>query len=422
MKNPFNTIFGRAALMTTSLLVLAYMASLVVLGFEANEIHAEHASRGVQVVEEARRDSIEAARHIAATLGSTYLDADDATPGNEPPSPRDTHGFYENALRKNLPPGSQVVLAADTGTVWVRYAGDTRWLRIPDATLTKGRVHTALGLMLALAILVAFLGAWQAQRPLRRLATAAREFRIGVSTPVVKVSGPREVAELITRFNEMIREISEYEQERAMMLAGVAHDLRTPLTRMQVRADLLPDGAERIGFLGDVESLGRIVTQFLDFVRDRADGSPLVSVDAFCQSQYGSVPHDEDAEDSLVTLDLHAGGQFRLPLVDLDRILANLLENAMTYGEPPVEITTVVQHGLYTMTLRDHGPGIPDDQLDHAMQPFVRLDTARGGDAHCGLGLAIVRRLVRRNGGTLGVANAADGGLVVTLVFPDRMG
>jgi len=241
-----------------------------------------------------------------------------------------------------------------------------------------------------------------------------------VSTPVVKVSGPREVAELIVSFNEMIQQISEYEQERAMMLAGVAHDLRTPLTRMQVRADLLPAGAERVGFIGDVESLGRIVRQFLDFVRDRADGSPLVPVDAFCQSQYGSVPHDEDTEDSLVKLDLRAGGAFRLPLVDLDRILVNLLENAMTYGEPPVEITTSTQHGKWIMTLRDHGPGIPDDQMEHALQPFVRLDDARGGDAHCGLGLAIVRRLARRNGGTLCVANAPDGGLLVRLIFPER--
>ncbi|PZR47912.1 ATP-binding protein [Paraburkholderia fungorum] len=417
MKNPFNTIFGRAALMTTGLLVLAYIASLFVLGREVNEMHAEHESRGVQMVEEARRDGIDAARHIASALGATYLDARDAKTDGGPPSRRDTHGLYENALRDNLPAGSQVVLAGDTGTLWVRYAGDENWIRIPDAALTQGRLHSALGLMLALAIIVAFLGAWHAQRPLRRLASAAREFRIGVSTPVVRVSGPREVAELITRFNEMIREISEYEQERAMMLAGVAHDLRTPLTRMQVRADLMPDGAERIGFLGDVESLGRIVKQFLDFVRDRADGSPLVSVDAFCQSQYGSVPHDEVSEDSLVKLDLLAGGQFRLPLVDLDRILANLLENAMTYGEPPVEIATGMQHGKWTMTLRDHGPGIPDDQIDHALQPFVRLDAARGGDAHCGLGLVIVRRLARRNGGTLSVANAVGGGLLVSLVF-----
>lgn len=422
MKNPFNTIFGRAALMTTSLLVLAYFASIFVLGREANQMHAEHESRGIEVVEEARHEGIEAAKHIASALGVNYLEGHDATADNEPPSRRETHGLYENALRENLPPGTQVVLAGKTGTVWVRYAGDENWIRIPDATLTEGRMHSALGLMLALAILVAFLMAWQAQRPLHRLASAAREFRIGVSTPVVKVSGPREVAELIVSFNEMIQQISEYEQERAMMLAGVAHDLRTPLTRMQVRADLLPDGPERVGFVGDVESLGRIVKQFLDFVRDRADGAPLVSVDTFCFSQYGSVPHDEDTEDSLVKLDLRAGNHFRLPLVDLDRILVNLLENAMTYGEPPVEITTSVQQGKFTMTLRDHGPGIPADQLEHALQPFVRLDAARGGDAHCGLGLAIVRRLARRNGGTLCVANASDGGLQATLVFPERAG
>jgi two-component system osmolarity sensor histidine kinase EnvZ len=422
MKNPVNTIFGRAALMTTGLLLLAYIASLFVLGREANAIHAEHAYREVLVIEQARHDGLEAAKRIASVLGVTYLDTHVATGDSGPPSLADTDGLFEKSLRDNLPAGSRVVRAGDTGTVWVRYAGDENWIRVPDATLSEGRLHSALALMLALAIMVAFLGAWHAQRPLRRLATAAREFRIGVSMPIVSVSGPREVAELIVSFNEMIREISEYEQERAMMLAGVAHDLRTPLTRMQVRADLLPGGAERIGFLGDVESLGRIVKQFLDFVRDRADGSPLVSADAFCLSQYGSVPHDEDTQDSLVKLDLRAGSNFRFPLVDLDRILANLLENAMTYGEPPVEITTSMQHGKWEMTLRDHGPGIPDDQLDRALQPFVRLDPARGGDAHCGLGLAIVRRLVRRNGGTLSVTNAMDGGLLVTLVFPERAG
>jgi len=119
-------------------------------------------------------------------------------------------------------------------------------------------------------------------------------------------------------------------------------------------------------------------------------------------------------------LDLHAGSHFRLPLVDLDRILANLLENAMTYGEPPVEITTKLRDGSFELTLRDYGPGIPDDQLNHALQPFVRLDTARGGDAHCGLGLAIVRRLVRRNGGSVSMINAADRGLCVSLNFPER--
>lgn len=420
MKNPVNTIFGRVALLMTALLVLAFAVSLFVFGREATTRHAAAEYRDLLMVEQARHDGVDAARRVAASLGIGYLDARDAALDGIRLSRADTYGLFENALRDDLPPGSQVARAGSTGTIWVRYAGDKSWLQIPYATFSEDRVRSALALMLALAIMVAAIGAWTAQGPLRRLAKAAREFRIGVSTPVVRVSGPREVAEIIRGFNDMVRQISEYEQERALMLAGVAHDLRTPLTRMQVRADLLPDGAERTGFLGDVESLGRIVTQFLDFVRDRADGSPLISVDAFCQRQYGSVPHDEDAENPLVKLDLHAGSHFRLPLVDLDRILANLLENAMTYGEPPVEISTSMQQGHFTLTLRDHGPGILDDQLDRAMQPFVRLDAARGGDAHAGLGLAIVRRLARRNGGSLLAENAVDGGLRLSLVFPER--
>ncbi|MFM0742071.1 ATP-binding protein [Paraburkholderia xenovorans] len=421
MKNPINTIFGRVALLMTALLILAFAVSLFVFGREATTRHAAQEYRDLLMVEQARHDGRDAGR-VALSLGISYLDTRDATPDGVRPPRAETYGLFENALREDLPAGSQVARAGSTGTIWVRYAGDKDWMRIPDATFSQDRVRSALALMLALAIMVASIGAWTAQGPLRRLAKAARDFRIGVSTPVVRVSGPREVADLITSFNDMVRQISEYEQERALMLAGVAHDLRTPLTRMQVRADLLPDGAERTGFLGDVESLGRIVTQFLDFVRDRADGSPLVSVDAFCLSQYGSVPDDEDAENPLVKLDLRAGSHFRLPLVDLDRILVNLLENAMTYGEPPVEISTSAQQGHFTMTLRDHGPGILEEQLDRAMQPFVRLDAARGGDAHAGLGLAIVRRLVRRNSGTLSAANAVGGGLQLTLVFSERGG
>jgi len=420
MKNPFNTLFGRTALMTTGLMLAAYFATVFVVGRQANTRQAEHVYRGVLAVEQARRDGLGATQNIASVLGYRYGPAAHLVDHGNPPYLTDTHGLFENVLRRALPAGSRVVRSSHTGTVWVHYAGDENWLQIPEATLPESSLHIALAELLALAIAVAFLRAWQAQRPFRQLASAARRFRIGASVPNIAVRGPREMVDLIVSFNEMMQEIGEYEQERALMLAGVAHDLRTPLTRMQIRADLLPAGAERAGFLGDVESLGRIVTQFLDFVRDRTDHSPLVSVDAFCLNQYGKVAHDEDAEDTLVKLDLHAGSHFRLPLVDLDRILANLLENAMTYGEPPVEITTKLRDGSFELTLRDYGPGIPDDQLNHALQPFVRLDTARGGDAHCGLGLAIVRRLVRRNGGSVSMINAADRGLCVSLNFPER--
>ena len=422
MKIRFNTIFSRAVLMTTSLLVLSYVVSLFVFGREANSLHADHEYRDLVLIEQARSEGLDAAKRMAASLGIGYFEVRYVPFDTSVLARGDTYGLFENALRRDLPLGSQVTRAGSSGTIWVRYAGDKNWIQIPEATFSTSRVRSALALMLALAIMLASIGAWDAQRPLRRLAKAAREFRIGVSAPLVSMSGPREVTELINDFNEMVSQISQYEQERAMMLAGVAHDLRTPLTRMQVRADLLPDGAERAGFLSDAESLGRIITQFLDFVRDSAEGSPLISVDGYCECQYGSVARDEADEELLLKLDLQAGSNFRLPLVDLDRILSNLLENAMTYGEPPVEIRTATRNGDFTLTLRDHGAGILDDQLERAVKPFVRLDAARGGDAHSGLGLAIVRRLARRNGGALAVTNALGGGLQVSMVFSERNG
>ena len=156
------------------------------------------------------------------------------------------------------------------------------------------------------------------------------------------------------------------------------------------------------------------IVQFLDFARETANTSPRRNVDAHCRRHYG----DSLADDALVRLNLHAGNGFELPLVDLDRILTNLIENALTYGEPRVEISTSRHNGRVTLEVRDHGSGFPGDQLDRALQPFVRLDEALSGDAHCGLGLAIVRRLVRYYGGAFHADNAADGGFVVSMTFP----
>ncbi|MEK6423708.1 MAG: ATP-binding protein, partial [Burkholderia gladioli] len=186
-----------------------------------------------------------------------------------------------------------------------------------------------------------------------------------------------------------------------------------PITRMQVRADLLPDAATRMGFLRDAEALSRIVTQFLDFAGEGGEPSAAAGVDAHCWQHYGG-----ELDDTLVSVDLRAGEGFRLPLVVLDRILSNLIENAMTYGEPPVAIVTQAVPQGYRLTVRDHGPGIPEAELERALRPFVRLDAARGGDAHCGLGLAIVKRLVRQQRGTFVASNAADGGFMVTMTFP----
>ena len=418
MKNPFNTLFGRLALMTVGLIVLVHLTLLFLVDLERGQLETTHLENAVMLAVQAEQDGRPAASHVAQTLGLSYVPASKAIEEGCPAPCTNTFGPFDRDLRNKLPPGSQVVFDSSNGTVWVRYADNPDWLKLQNAVLPGRRFVSASALMLALAVIIALLGAWYLQRPLHRLALAAREFRVGHRVPVVRPGGPREVKELIGDFNQMVHDLVRAEQERAVMLAGVAHDLRAPITRMQVRADLLPDESNRSGFLRDAESLSRIVTQFLDFARETADTSPRAGVDAHCRRHYG----ESLADDALMRVDLQAGDGFSLPLVDLDRILANLIENALTYGEPPVEISTYRRNEQYTLSVRDHGNGIPAGQLERDLQPFVRLDQARGGDAHCGLGLAIVRRLVRYNGGTFDAENAPAGGFAVSLTFPAAHG
>jgi two-component system osmolarity sensor histidine kinase EnvZ len=124
------------------------------------------------------------------------------------------------------------------------------------------------------------------------------------------------------------------------------------------------------------------------------------------------------AETPLFALDLRAGPSFTLPRTLLDRLVTNLVDNALEHGMPPVDISTACNDRHWTISVRDHGPGIPDDRIAAAMKPFVRLDAARGGEGHCGLGLAIVARLAHDRGGRCLVRNHAQGGLEVRIELP----
>jgi two-component system osmolarity sensor histidine kinase EnvZ len=429
---PLNTIFGRLALLSVGLLVMMQVTWVVIVDRERGIIEADHVSRLVRVVLDPAASAADgSSERLAAALGLRLVDAGARSAPLGCPLPcADTHGPFETSLRADLPPQSRVVLDHTETIMWVRYGPSSRWLVIPAVVPPVSRFLSASALMLFLAIAIALLGAWQIQKPVLRLARAAREFRLGHRPPMVLANGPSEVKGLIGDFNEMARELSDAEQERAVMLAGVAHDLRAPITRIQVRANLVSDTTARNGFFHDTESLAQIVTQFLDFARDTETDAhaPWISVDAFCRSHYAEAEanvdvdgHDVLARDPLFLLDLQAGDDFRLPAVELDRILSNLVENAFTYGAPPLCIATSRHNGCDRLSVRDHGKGMPEAHFARALRPFVRIDPARGGDAHCGLGLTIVRRLTRRYGGDLSMHNADGGGLAVVLDFPLRV-
>jgi two-component system osmolarity sensor histidine kinase EnvZ len=274
-----------------------------------------------------------------------------------------------------------------------------------------------LAIIFSAAVLAALFAAWQLQSPLRSLAQAVARFGRGQPTPPVPERGPRELRQLTHGFNQMVREVSQSENDRAVMLAGVAHDLKTPLARLRLRAEMMDDEKTRDGVVRDVDSMAHIVDQFLVFAHDRPDGSEPVAVDHQCERiarAYRAVAPGADT----VRLKLEAGPAFVLPAATLDRLLSNLLDNAHAYGAPPIVIETRRETKGWVLCVSDHGKGIAPDDLIKASRPFVRLDPARGGSGHSGLGLAIVERLARRAGGECEIGNQVDGGLQVVMTFP----
>jgi two-component system osmolarity sensor histidine kinase EnvZ len=322
-------------------------------------------------------------------------------------------------LRAHLPPGTQ--FAVDDSRppqLWVRFPGSAAWVVVPVDVPPPPRFVIEAISMLVAALTLSFLAAWQIQKPLASLAQAARRFGTGERIAPLADEGPRELRDVSASFNDMMRCVNEAEDDRVVMLSGIAHDLKTPITRLKLRASLMDDETERKGMLRDVDSLTHIVQQFLEFAQQAPDAGRLIEVDAFLQRQFGNPDETEGGTGPLFMLDLRAGSKFRLPQVALDRLATNLVENALEYGAPPVEIASAIDNGSYVISVRDHGAGIEPDRIAAAMRPFVRLNQARSGEGHCGLGLAIVARLARDNGGQCDVENHPEGGLVVRLVFP----
>lgn len=421
MRNPFDTLFGRLALLTTGLIVLVHVTAYVAVNHERNIIDTEHARRDVMAALRMKEIDGADAAGVAKALGVRYIGAEKIIEAGCPAPCDHTNTPFDRDLLARLPAGSRVV--SDTnGAVWVRYGSASFWLRLSDILVPSFHFFGQSAVTLVLALMLALVVAWQFQRPLRRLSGAARQFRSGWPTVPVEEGGPVEIRSLIADFNRMMHSLSLAEQERALLLAGIAHDLKAPITRMRLRVALMNDEERRTGFSRDAESLSAILAQFLEHAMrssvapssTNVESAPTEGVDEHCRKNYGGSLVDE----GLVMLDLSAGEAFRLPSVDLDRIVSNLFENAMSHGEVPVEISTRKNGEHYRLTVRDHGEGVPDDQIESVMQPFVRVNNQRAEQLHHGLGLAVVKRLACQNDGEIECRNAADGGFVVILSFP----
>jgi two-component system, OmpR family, osmolarity sensor histidine kinase EnvZ len=429
MKNPLNTLFGRMALLSTAVLLAIQAGWFVLIVLQPPRHEVDGFARGILLMLQAANGEPVQGADLAPAMRVHLV------PTWNMPSTIHLHSPTERQfvelsqhLRGRLPPGTEIeVDDARPPRLWIRYPGKSMWVVVPVDIPPRPRFIIETISMLVAALILSLLAVWQMQRPLSRVALAARAFGAGGRPEPVNVQGPRELRDLIGSFNDMMRRLNEAGDDQAVMLAGVAHDLKAPLTRLKLRASVLVAENERAGLIRDVDSLTNIVQQFLEFAGQAADAGPPVAVDAFLREQFSDADIAEfaDAADSatpadalLFSLDLRAGPDFTLPRTLLDRLVTNLVDNALEHGAPPVEIATARDARHWVVSVRDHGPGIPDDRIAAAMKPFVRLDAARGGEGHCGLGLAIVARLAHDRGGRCEVYNHPDGGLCVRIALP----
>jgi signal transduction histidine kinase len=252
-------------------------------------------------------------------------------------------------------------------------------------------------------------------RPIDRLATAAEEFGRGVQTEDVPESGVREVQRAARAFNDMRRRIRRMIEDRTQMIAAISHDLRTPITRLKLRAEFVEDAEEQQKMLADLDQMEAIIRSTLAFAREDSDAEPTSEVDLAAMLAEIAESHPP----STVNVPVANGeAMLRGRPVALRRCFNNLVENAVRYGHV-AEITVYDRPDSLVVTIDDKGPGIPEDRMNDVFRPFVRLEDSRNRESGgAGLGLAIARTVVLAHGGTIDLSNRAEGGLRIMVRLP----
>ena len=277
-------------------------------------------------------------------------------------------------------------------------------------------------------IFILLLAVRQTTRPISRVAAGVRHFAAGRDTPDLPDAGPRDVRELARAFNEMKGRIAGLMAERTRMLAAIAHDLRTYLTRLRLRTEFIDDEAQRLRAIADIGEMSMLIDDTLMFAALDGEGGRAADLDGtkrrVAVDLVATVERLVAARREMgqtVMLATPADGRFvvRASPLAVDRIFDNLVGNALRHGSR-AEVRIEGDGGMVRLIVADDGPGVPPEQRDRLAEPFHRLDPSRdrGGGAGAGLGLAIVRALTAQMGGRLRFGRAAIGGLEVEVRLP----
>ena len=265
-----------------------------------------------------------------------------------------------------------------------------------------------------MAIMAIIILVRQLNRPLKRLELAALRVAKGQHSTMLETRrGPSEIRAVNAAFNQMTYDIQQATKDRTVMLAGISHDLRTPLTRLRLTAEIMADKDLAEGMILDIQDMDEILEQFISFMRDGSDEtSELIDV-----NQILSEVAAQFAAQTQIEFHPEPLPEVLIRRLAIKRMVGNLVNNALRYGQAPIVLSAIEGRQHLIISVRDHGHGVVESQIPDLLQPFVRGDSARTTQG-TGLGLAIVSRIVKMHKGTLDIRNHPEGGLEVSVSLP----
>jgi len=430
------TLLWRSVLLIALVLVIAHLAWLQIFRVGEREPRARQVAQQIVSVVNLTRAALITAQPSKRLALLEELSREEGIqvhnghPGERivPLPDRPFLKLVESEVRRQL--GARTQLASSRDGIrgaWISFLidDDEYWVFMPRSRLERADPLRWVGwgaLVLALALLGAYLIVSRINRPLRELTRSADEIGRGKTPPPVAETGPSEIQTLASAFNRMAADLKRLDEERALLLAGVSHDLRTPLSRIRLGLELMDDkgnAALKGGMVQDIGDIDAAINQFLDFARV-SDGEAVVA-DGDLNAIVRETCERYARSGKAVTTRLETLPPLRLRPLAAQRLIVNLVENALRHGNGEVEVMTAVQNGLAVLEVLDRGPGIPLGDVERMVQPFTRLDTARSGSG-TGLGLAIVDRIARLHGGSVRLLPRDGGGLRARVELPLNAG
>jgi hypothetical protein len=436
------SLAGRTALVLLTGLILVQVAGLTIHALDRVDLqryqHAREISqrsfgawRSLLQVAPERRQALVDDLDMPPGLRITYDDEALAQPSFPPPPPGLVRLLRLDGLRQ-APPRfrPREVLIATHGRpgrlmVSLRFP-DQGWLNLrlempPPRPWHSETFLFAFVLMTLAAVALTLWAVRRLTRPVTALAQAADRLGRDVNAPPLPETGPAEVATAARAFNTMAERIRRFVGDRTQMLAAIGHDLKTPITRLKLRAEFLDDDEQRRKMLADLDEMEAMIAATLAFARDDSRREPSVPVDlaSLCRTVLDEAADASPDHAELIT---YTGPEHLTVAArpgSLKRALANLVGNAVAYGGSAMLRLASPVGGVVRITVEDDGPGVPPEELENVFQPFRRLEASRNRETGgTGLGLPIARNIFRAHGGDVVLRNRPGGGLSAQATLP----